>query len=108
MKPVNERPPLPQAIPGTFAGLLIFTADLTKQLISILGEYGFRLNRALPKDGTEAMSGPLVLASYAVADLPDASAYAGALIYVPDGTSNKRLAVSDGTDWRFPDGNVVS
>lgn len=48
------------------------------------------------------------LPSYTVATLPDASAYARCLIYVSDGTSNKRLAVSDGTNWRFPDGNVVS
>jgi hypothetical protein len=47
------------------------------------------------------------LRSYTVATLPSASPAAG-LIYVSDGASNKRLAVSDGTNWRFPDGNVVS
>ena len=47
------------------------------------------------------------LRSYTVATLPSASA-AGQLIYVSDGTSNKRIAVSDGTNWRFPDGNIVS
>jgi hypothetical protein len=51
---------------------------------------------------------PLGLAIYTVASLPVASSYTGGLIYVSDGTSNKRLAVSDGTDWRFPDGAVVS
>ena len=50
----------------------------------------------------------MVLPSYTVATLPDAAANARGLIYVSDGTSNKRLAVSDGTNWRFPDGNVVS
>ena len=34
--------------------------------------------------------------------------YTQALIYVSDGTSNKRQAVSDGTNWRWPDGAVVS
>ena len=48
------------------------------------------------------------LPSYTVTTLPDAEANARCLIYVSNGTSNKRLAVSDGTDWRFPDGNVVS
>ena len=48
------------------------------------------------------------LASFTVATLPDAAENARGLIYVSDGTSNKRLAVSDGTNWRFPDGNVVS
>jgi hypothetical protein len=47
------------------------------------------------------------LRSYTVATLPSASP-AAQLIYVSDGTSNKRIGVSDGTNWRFPDGNVVS
>lgn len=49
----------------------------------------------------------LQLRSYTVATLPSA-ATAGQLIYVSDGTLNKRLAVSDGTNWRWPDGLVVS
>jgi hypothetical protein len=52
-------------------------------------------------------SGHLRLRSYTVATLPSA-ATAQQLIYVSDGTSNKRVAVSDGTNWRFPDGNTVS
>jgi hypothetical protein len=47
------------------------------------------------------------LRSYTVAGLPSASP-AAQMIYVSDGTSNKRLAVSDGTNWRWPDGAVVS
>jgi hypothetical protein len=47
------------------------------------------------------------LRSYTVATLPSASP-AAQLIYVSDGTSNKRLAVSDGTNWRWPDGVIVS
>ena len=49
----------------------------------------------------------LGLRSYTVATLPSAST-AARLIYVSDGTSNKRLAVSDGTNWRWPDGAIVS
>lgn len=45
--------------------------------------------------------------SYTVATLPTASP-AGRSIYVSDGTSNKRFAVSDGSAWRWPDGAVVS
>lgn len=48
------------------------------------------------------------LPSYTVATLPDAATNVRGLVYVSDGTSNKRLAVSDGTNWRFPDGNIVS
>ena len=48
-----------------------------------------------------------VLRGYTVASLPAASP-AGQLIYVADGSGNRRMAVSDGTGWRFPDGAIVS
>lgn len=48
-----------------------------------------------------------VLRSYTVSTLPSAEVE-GQLIYVSDGASNKHLAVSDGTNWRWPDGSVVS
>lgn len=51
---------------------------------------------------------PLRLPSYTVATLPSASTHARSLIYVSDGAANKRLAVSDGSSWRWPDGAVVS
>ncbi len=54
------------------------------------------------------LTGPVKLPSYTVAGLPSAATCAQCMIYVSDGTSNKRLAVSDGTNWRFPDGAVVS
>lgn len=50
-----------------------------------------------------------VLRSYTVGTLPAAGGTnTRSLIYVSDGASSKRMAVSDGTNWRFPDGNVVS
>ncbi len=49
-----------------------------------------------------------VLRSYTVATLPSASANARGLAYISDGTANKRLAVSDGSAWRWPDGAIVS
>jgi hypothetical protein len=55
-----------------------------------------------------ATDGMTVLESFTVAGLPAAASYPRRLIYVSNGTSNKRLAVSDGTNWRFPDGNVVT
>lgn len=51
---------------------------------------------------------PFCLPTYTVATLPAAAAFARCLIYVSNGTSNKRFAVSDGTNWRWPDGAVVS
>ena len=56
----------------------------------------------------QTFSLPPILPSYTVATLPSAATYVRGLIYVSDGTANKRLAISDGTNWRFPDGNVVS
>lgn len=52
--------------------------------------------------------GAISLAVYTVATLPAASDWTYGIIAVSDGTSNKRLAISDGTDWRWPDGAVVS
>lgn len=52
--------------------------------------------------------GPIVLPVYTVSTLPTAADYTAAIIYVSNGTSNKRLAVSDGAAWRWPDGAVVS
>ncbi|NYZ17829.1 hypothetical protein HL658_35250 [Azospirillum sp. RWY-5-1] len=48
----------------------------------------------------------LCLRSYTVATLPSAAGLS--LVYVSDGAANKRLAVSDGSVWRWPDGAVVS
>lgn len=46
------------------------------------------------------------LPSFTVATLPVATARG--LIFVSDGAANKRLAVSDGSNWRWPDGTLVS
>lgn len=100
MKPVPERPLFPQAVPGTFAGVVGFTEVLVKQLVATFQEVGFRLNRTLPSDGSEAMTGPLSLMSYTVAGLPAAADYEGAAVYVSDETGGAVLAFSDGTDWR--------
>ncbi len=60
-------------------------------------------------DGEMRLSGTAVISaarhpllrSYTVATVPTASP-AAQLIVVSDGASNKRLAVSDGTNWRCP------
>lgn len=73
-------------------------------LMTELVAHAGRLNQAVTNDGAE----PIKLAPYTVATLPSASKYTHTFIYVSDGTSNKRLAVSDGTNWRWPDGAIVS
>lgn len=47
------------------------------------------------------------LRPYTVATLPSPSP-AGQMIGVSDGSANRWLAVSDGSNWRFPDGSIVS
>jgi len=67
-----------------------------------------RLNDLIKRTGGERGEAFGPLPSYTVATLPSAANNARCLIYVSDGTSNKRLAISDGAAWRFPDGAVVS
>ena len=58
--------------------------------------------------GMVSLAGPLQLAAYTVATLPAAATYPRGIVHVSNGTANRRLAVSDGTSWRWPDGAVVS
>jgi hypothetical protein len=53
---------------------------------------------------------PMQLPTSTVAGLSafPAATYPRCLIYVSDGATNRRLAVSDGAAWRWPDGAVVS
>jgi hypothetical protein len=58
-------------------------------------------------DAPEVGVSPARLPSFTIGGLPSA-AIAGQLIYVSNGAVNKRLAISDGTNWRFPDGALVT
>lgn len=79
-------------------------ATVTEALrISQNGALSHRANATIVIDA----SSHLGLRSYTVGTLPSAST-AARMIYVSDGTSNKRQAVADGTNWRWPDGAVVS
>lgn len=70
---------------------------------------GTSTNRIGKINAVEAsFDGPVKLASYTTTTLPNAATYAQCMIYVSNGASNKRLAVSDGTNWRWPDGAIVS
>lgn len=51
---------------------------------------------------------PVILPSYYVNALPSASTYNKGIIHVANGSANQRLAVSDGSSWRFPDGTIVN
>lgn len=54
------------------------------------------------------VAGAVRVGSFGVADLPDAAAGAGQVVFVPDEAGGATLAYSDGTDWRrVGDGVVV-
>ncbi|WP_170979267.1 glycosyl hydrolase family 28-related protein [Roseomonas sp. HF4] len=58
--------------------------------------------------GAVAASAPFRLPTYTVAALPSAATYGQCLAYVSDGSSSRRLAISDGSAWRWADGTVVA
>lgn len=89
-------------------GAVSWSLALVAALVREFGYVGNRSNSLLPGDGTEPATKPVRLAVYTVATLPAAASYTWGLIAVSDGTGNKRLAISDGTNWRFPDGAIVS
>lgn len=99
MNSVQERPGLPQGRPRTLLGIVNAFGTLILQLSNVLSEMGYRINRVLPKDGTEAMTAPLELMTYTVATLPTAADYEGAVIYVSDGGAGAVFRGSNGTSW---------
>lgn len=63
MRPVSETPLLAQSAPRTFRGVTLSLTALIRQLGDLFRPYGYRLNRMLPKDGSEAMTGPIELST---------------------------------------------
>ena len=59
-----------------------------------------RVNAAMLNDGSDNMKGPLLLAEYTVATVPDATLWESGLIYVSDETGGATIAFSDGTNFR--------
>lgn len=51
---------------------------------------------------------PVKLPAFTVATLPNANTFTQCIVYVSNGLNNKRLAISDGSNWRWPDGGLVS
>jgi hypothetical protein len=92
-------------VPGQYEIHVADAAGTLREQLRITAS-GVMIHRSNATTVVDASS-HLGLRSYTVATLPSAGT-AARLIYVSDGTSNKRLAVSDGTNWRWPDGAVVS
>ncbi|MBR0658191.1 hypothetical protein [Neoroseomonas oryzicola] len=94
--------------PGNFLRVNATAAGSAPQLIAQGSDTNVGLQLSGKGTGMVSVVGPLQLATYTVATLPAAASYPRGIVYVSDGTTNKRFAVSDGTSWRWPDGAVVS
>jgi len=96
MDPVEETAVFPAVEAGPHQpSLMVLVTMLTR----ILSRIAWRLNRVLPVDGSEAMTGPLELNSYLTAALPAAAANTGAIVYVSDAAAGNHFQGSDGAAW---------
>jgi len=98
MNLIEDQPVLPGGLrPGPNES---FLAALTLMLSQFLTRLVFRVNRVLPRDGSEAMTGPLELMTYTVATLPAAAAANTAtIVYISDGDPGEKFRGSDGSAW---------
>lgn len=87
MRPVNEKALIPVQASGTIAGINLWISDIVQQLSRVFTEYGFRINRVYPKDGTEqaevltlnasGVSAPVATSGEAVIYISSAASIAG-------------------------------
>lgn len=100
--------------PHVVNGLTVLTTRATYSLTGTSTNLVTARNLKVDKPNTVAASMAfaenVTVPSYTVAALTTALAVAnpGRLVQVSNGTTNKRLAISDGANWRFPDGAVIS
>lgn len=93
-------PPLLPRVPGRdLPTLARFSSDLVRSLQQALADVGHRINNTLMQDGSEPCTKPFTLVSYLSANRPAASAWKGAVIFVPDGGAGAVFQGSDGTSW---------
>lgn len=89
--------PIPATDPlgiAQWLGYLVTSAN------NLLGLICTRLNAVLPKDGSEAMTGPLPLATYTTATRPTPTAtLAGTVIYVSNGGAGNVFQGCNGSSW---------
>lgn len=99
MAVVEANPNFPQPDRGPHEA---FLHVLIAALARVLTQFATRLNDLLPVDGSERMTGPLLLASYMTSGRPaPSSANNGGLIYVSDASSGQHFQGSDGSTWHI-------
>lgn len=92
--------------PSTSPEAIVHTLMSLKQAVELLtGQIDSPLKAVLVRD---ANTGPVRLPRFLVSTVPAPADWQGAVIYVSDGIASQRLAISDGTYWRWPDGTIVS
>jgi hypothetical protein len=92
MKQVLESPTLPSSGLAALQALVAYMTPLFRDI-------GYRLNRTMPKDGSERLTNPLPLAVYTTATRPAAADWIGSVILVSDAVPNQKFQGSDGTAW---------
>lgn len=98
---VNNSPNLPTPFSlFSFQSISDYVTNLIQNLIGELRDHATRLNAVLVKDGSEAMTGPMVLKTYVKTALPLATSYTNGLIIVSNDVGGLTPAFSDGTNWR--------
>jgi hypothetical protein len=94
--------------PGNFVRLNATASGAPPQLLAQGADANVALQLSAKGTAPISATNPLQLPSHTVTTLPSASLHPRSLVFVSNGTLNKRLAISDGTSWRWPDGAVVS
>jgi hypothetical protein len=89
---VENEPGLPNP-PASERNVLAWAAQLVVRCTKLLRDIATRANGALPKEGTEAMTGPLGLATYTLATRPTGTD--PRVIYVSDAAANNRFQAWD-------------
>ena len=78
----------------------LYLGTLTRVLQEVISALAYRVNRMMSLDGSDGMTGPLVVKTYTVATVPTAADSTQGIIYVSDETGGSIIAFSDGTNWR--------
>jgi len=91
VNPAPETVLLPDPSSATFSAS--WASSLLVALRRAFLETGVRVNRLLPKDGTEGLK------AYTVATRPAAASAPGAVIYVSDGGAGAVFQGSNGASW---------
>lgn len=96
------------ATPVNYLRLVAGAAGVSPRIEMAGSDANITLTLAPKGNGLVSAATPFQLPGYTVAGLPSPAAMPRCVVYVSDGAANRRLAISDGSAWRWPDGAAVS